>query len=272
MHDSLELLKLYTPTLFDCVTRNKKTAKSVRMKYDERWNSMKNAVAEKGVFSAKTCIFDLLWKASEKVEDAETFLIFINRMAHNALSNIGATAHRQIEKLIITMITSFGEQSSEYKNHFAELAVIAKLVKGGFELLTVEKSLPNGKSIDFEVSKEGIITLLEIYNIDFEIDKIHNSNDFRIFLENRLIKKLNKKFEGINQFNIGCTIIPVLWGDIMSLVHFREALDYFKQVTIIGPFMMVAHYRNSKNGHIAYNFGSVEQFLLRVERRKNNNH
>lgn len=71
MHGAIELLKFYTPTLYDCAMRNRRTKKLVVEKYAERWNSMKNALSEKCVFSAKTCLFDLLWNASKKDTDAE---------------------------------------------------------------------------------------------------------------------------------------------------------------------------------------------------------
>ena len=96
MHDAIELLKLYTPTLYACAMRNRRTEKLVVEKYDKRWDSMKNDLSEKCVFSAKTCLFDLLWKASEKDADAEAFLSFIDRTANDVLSSIKDPVRRQL--------------------------------------------------------------------------------------------------------------------------------------------------------------------------------
>jgi len=71
-------------------------------------------------------------------------------------------------------------------------------------------------------------------------------------------------------FDKGCQLVPVLWGDIISLVNFINAFDYFKKEEfkgIIAPFMMVATYINQFNGNVVYDFGSVEQFLLRIKKR-----
>jgi hypothetical protein len=219
-----------------------------------------------------TCIFDLLRYASKNVRGTREFLSFMDLTIQFALNSTIGVVHKQLEKLVITMILKFGEERSEYKNHFAEFAVVAKLLlEGGFKLEAVEKILPNGNSMDFEVSKNNIHTLIEVYNIDFKIERICNSENLVQFLENRLLSKFNDKFEGIERIDIGCYFVPVLWGDIVSLINFEEAFIHFKDSDLIGPFMMVAQYRDQVDGHVIYQFDSVEQFLARVEHRSQGN-
>lgn len=264
----MQLLKLYAPTLFECANRSKGTVARISAKYEQRWASMAKAIKANGAFEAMTCIFDLLWKASENTKAAREYLSFIDKTVRQALASTTGSVRKQLEKLIITMIISFDEKRSEYKNHFAEIAVISKLLtQGDFKLESIEKLLTNGKRMDFEISKDKVRNLIEVYNIDFEREKLHGSDDFKRFLEYRLVKKFNEKLEGIENFEIGCWFVPVLWGDIMSLVNFIDAFEYFKQVKIVAPFMMVAQYTNQVDGRIVYDFGTVEQFLLRAKRR-----
>jgi hypothetical protein len=264
----MQLLKLYAPTLLECANRSKGTVARISTKYEQKWTSMAKAIKPNGAFEAMTCIFDLLWKASENTEAAREFLSFIDQTVGRALASTTGSARKQLEKLIITMMVSFGEERSQYKNHFAEIAVISKLLtQGNFRLESIEKQLPNGKRMDFEISKDSVRNLIEVYNIDLDREKLHGSDELKKFLENRLVKKINDKLEGIENLAVGCQFIPVLWGDIMSLVNFIDAFEYFKQVKIVAPFMMVAQYTHQVDGRIAYDFGAVEQFLLRVKRR-----
>ena len=223
---------------------------------------MTRALETKGVFAAMTCIFDLLWNATENKDNCVQYLSFIDNTVRRALDATEGATRNQLEKLVISMIVSFGEERSEYKNHFAEIAVVEKLMtQGGFKLECVEKLLPNGSRMDFEISKDGTQNLIEVYNIDFDTEKLHSSDDLKRFLEKRLVTKLTAKLDGMENISEGCQLIPVLWGDIMSLVKYLEAFEYFKQTTIVAPFMMVASYTNQINGQVVYDFGSVEQFL-----------
>jgi hypothetical protein len=268
MHESMQLLKLYAPTLFECANRSKGTVARISAKYEQRWDSMAKAIKANGAFEAMTCIFSLLWEASENTKAAREFLSFIDQTVRQSLASTTGSAQKQLEKLVVTMMITFDEERSEYRNHFAEIAVISKLLtQGNCKLESIEKQLPNGKRMDFEISKDGIRNLIEVYNINFNREKLHGDDDLIKFLENRLVKKIVDKIEGIENLEVGCQFVPVLWGDIMSLVNFIDAFEYFKQVKIVTPFMMVAQYTHQVDGRITYDFGSVEQFLLRVKRR-----
>lgn len=267
MHDSLQLLHIYAPTLFECAAKNSTTATKVADKYQERLCSVARAIERQGAFEAMTCIFDLLWNAVEGKNLAREFLAFIDRITRIALDCTEGTAHSQVESLAVRMILSFGNERSEYKNHFAELAVIAKLVEyREFELVSIEKPLANGRHMDLEVRKGDTVNLIEVYNIDFRIEKLNSSAELRHFLEARLLKKLQVKLDGVSLESLAYQIVPVLWGDIMALTNFVDAFEYFKQVKIVGPFMMVAQYRNQLDDRVEYDFQSVQDFLHRARR------
>jgi len=269
LHDSFQLLSQYAPTLFECASRSKSDSEIIQKKYNQRWASMTQGLETNGIFAAMTCIFDLLWNASEnnKYNSAE-YLSFIDSTVRRALDATDGVVRKQLEKLVIRMIVSFGADNSDYLNHFAEIAVLETLMtKGDFKLECIEKTLPNGKRVDFEISRDGIRNLIEIYNINFDTEKLHTSDDLKKFLERRLVPKFTAKLNGIDKLGEGFQLIPVLCGDIMSLVKYVEAFEYFKQTTIVAPFMMIASYTNKISGQVVYDFGSVENFILRVKKR-----
>ena len=270
MHESFRLLNQYAPTLFECASRSKSDSEIIQRKYDQRLSSMAQALETNGIFSVKTCIFELLWDASENKNNCVEYLSFIDCTVRRALDATDGAVRTQLEKLVIKIIISFGSDNSDYLNHFAEIAVIETLMtKGGYKLECIEKILPNGKRVDFEISKDGIRYLMEVYNINFDIGKLNTSGDLKEFLEKgRLGPKLNAKLNGIDNLGASFLLIPVLRGDIMSLVKYLEVFEYFKQSPIIAPFMMIAQYTNQISGQVEYDFNSVENFLLRVKKRK----
>jgi len=265
MHDSQRLLALYTPTLFECSAKDLKSAQRIKQKYRERWRSMKDAIDRTGVFSAQTCVFDLLWRASENDAAAIAFLEGIDATAKEALAATSGLAHTQMKNLIVKIIISFGGTQSQYKNHLAELATVTKLIKEkNVQLLTVEKLLPNGNRIDFELVSDLKPALVEVYNIDFAIEKLGNSDDLRTFLDRRIVGKIKDKFEGLDPEDFDWIIVPVLWGNIKELRKYIEAFEYFKKGGILSPFMMIAEYVSVRNEYL-YDFGTVEFFLQKEE-------
>jgi hypothetical protein len=226
---------------------------------------MTAAIAKARVFSAETCVFDLLWKASESDQAAISFLKWIDETAKEALTVTTGNANGQIRHLINKMILSFGEAQSQYKNHLAELAAAVKMIKERkLELSAVEKLLPNGKRMDFEITSNGKPVLVEVYNIDFAAEKLHNSDDLKTFLERRIVSKIMDKFAGLDTAAFDWMIVPVLWGNIKELGKYIEAFEYFKQGNILAPFMMIAEYIGPGKDRL-YDFGAVEYFLKKQE-------
>jgi hypothetical protein len=262
MTDALQLLSIYAPTLFDCATRNLDTVERIRCKYRERWRAMAESIQAKGSYLSMATIFDLLWDASEKREGSAEYLQFIDSQTRRALRAAKGHARNQLERLVVSMITTFGSERSEYKNHLSELLVISKLLRDGvYTLACVEKKLPNGKCMDFEVVKDGKYSLIEVYNIDFLVEKVQTAGDFRKFLERRLVEKLESKLSGLSDVHEPCILIPVLWGDLESLKKYSAVFDEFKAGQVIGPFMAIVQRRNAVSGAIGYRFASIQSFL-----------
>lgn len=269
-HESLLLLKDYAPTLYECACRSEKDARSVVNKYELRLRDIGESIRLNGHHQADTCIFDLLWDAGDDNKDScIEFLSFIDGTIKRAISVTSDQLRTKLEKNVVRMIISFSNKSCEYRNLFAEIAVIEKLIRSGdFVLMDIEKKLSNGKTIDYEVMVNGNRHLLEVYNINFDIDKLSDSEDVKSFLEKRLLSKFNEKLTGLEKGDRdNLQIVPVLWGDIMSLVKFVDAFKYFKDISVVAPFMMVGRYVHQFSSAVIYDFNTVECFLDRVMRR-----
>jgi hypothetical protein len=257
-HDAIILLERYAPTIYACVARNNRSRSAVVRKYDERWDSMKESFQKSGVFRAETCIFDLLWKASENDNHAISFLAFMDSVVNNALNLVDGKKIKLIQNLVVKMVTSFGRDNSEYRHHFAEIAVITKLIQTeNISLNCVEKKLPNGCRADFEVIRNCEPILVEVYNINFEIKNIKDGGGLQRFLEKRLIDKIQSKFKELDRLPSPMMLVPVLWGDVIKIREFARAFDYFKDVSFLSPFMFVTQYRNIETGEVVYDFESL---------------
>lgn len=257
-HDAIILLETYAPSICKCVVRNSRSRSSVIRKYDERWASMKDSFEKSGIFKADTCVFDLLWRASEKDRHAISFLEFMDNTVKNALAMVELKTSNQIKDLVVKMVTSFGRSQSAYRNHFAELAVITKLMEDKSVCLnSVEKKLSNGCKADFEIIKDGKPILVEVYNVNFDIGQAKDSNGLKVFLEKRLTDKISSKLKNIDNLPSPIVFVPVLWGDIMKIREFVKTFDYFKNISLLSPFMFVAQYQNIQTGEIVYRFESL---------------
>ena len=262
---ALNLLRKYLPFVYSVIEISDRKVARIADAYEQRLTTVANVLEESGVFSARTTIYDLLWEALEGNVASITYLDFIDTTVKSILSLLGKRERDQIVKLVLKMIVSFNDYDSQYKNHFAELAVINKILsEPHFVLVQVEKRLPNGKSFDFAVKEGRVENFVEVYNIDFKIERIGSAEDLKKFLECRIVKKLNAKLAGLLEPFPPFIIVPVLWGDILGIEPYSRALDYFKPYKIIGPFMMIAQYR-SGTGDLVYDFGSVKNFLQRAK-------
>jgi hypothetical protein len=266
-HDALALLGLYLPSIYGVIIGKRKSLRTVIKKYNDRWCAVEKSVNEHGYFSAQTCIFDLLWLASEHDSNAQPFLKYIDETAKAVLKILKGDRYKEFETLLTKMITNFGERNSEYNTHFAEIAVLNKLIKDKeFTVKKIEKELDNKSKIDFEFEKDGISHLVEVYNIDFDINKISNNNEFIDFIEKRLEIKINKKLNKLEIFPDKFKILPVLWGDIIGLDKFRDAISCFKRFNFILPFMAFVQFKNSITGEIIYDFMRIDSLFERRDK------
>jgi len=262
----INLLRVYLPHIYKLISDSKKMISRVEKSYSSRLRSVIDSIEQSGVFSARTTVFDLMWEALEKNQESIIFLRFIDSTVRQLLSAINQQLKRQVAKLCYKMIVTFNQYDSQYKNHFAEIAVINKILTDTrFRLLQIEKEMANGKSFDFSISNKGEENLVEVYNIDFNIERLKTKEGFHLFIETRLTKKLNEKLVGLPVPYPPNITIPVLWGEIVRLEPFEPVLDAFTPHGIVGPFMMFAQYK-AVDGLIKYDFSTVKAFLEIVKK------
>jgi hypothetical protein len=265
----LDIVKQYLPCTYRLISTSEQARTSVHDYFAKRLSMVEEAINQNGVFSAKTTVHDLLFNALEGDAAAIAFLDFIDKTVEALRSRVPNQMIPSVRDLSLKLFTTFNASDSQYKNHFAEIAAAnAILSEATFTLKTIERLLPNGKRFDFAFGRDGSEVLTEVYNIDFELEKIESADGFTDFLRSRLERKLRDKLIGIPEPWPSFTMIPVLWGQNARLRPFAVALDAFHNAQVITPFMMFAQYRDT-SGHLVFAFQPVLQFLDQVERIEN---
>jgi hypothetical protein len=258
MHDALMLLSMYTPCLFKCAIKNVRTAEKIFSKYDERISAIETEIAKTKVFKSETCIFDLLWNANEGNKHAISFLKFIDGTTEKAISRVEGKLKSAVHKIVIKMLTSFNSIESGYRYFLAELSVITKITDDpGFHLKAVEYKLKNGCKIDFVFNKASIDYYVEVYSLNFDIEKIDSCESLTVFLEKRLEKKIANKFKGLEKMVDNFLVVPVLWGDTLNLKGFISTFEHFKQYRFVSPFMFIPQIINQDTGEVLYDFRCI---------------
>lgn len=267
----LDILKRYMPTVYRLFSERPRMKEAVAESYEKRLQTIQKALAERGLFSARTTMFDLLRNAAEDNQIIIEYLAFIDRMVESLLSKVDATKRSQIVDLVLKMFLAFNDYDSQSKNHFAEIATLSKLLSdSSIRLLQIEKKLTNGKSLDFAIEREEKEVLVEVYNIDFDLERIESVDGFSKLLHYRIEKKLEDKLAGLTDTEEVLSkfvLVPVLWGEIKSLGEYAQCLDSFKEYKVITPFLMVAQYKGLE-GNIVFDFQPVSFFLEEVAKIK----
>ena len=104
---------------------------------------------------------------------------------------------------------------------------------------------------------------VEVFNMDFDADKVESVDLFRKFLETRLSKKAEEKFGGLVPNEIW-QLVPVLWGDMERRIKFSRAFNYFKQFKMLSPFMTIAQYRDGQ-GHLVFGLEPAQDYIARFK-------
>jgi hypothetical protein len=265
----LDILKKYMPTVYKLFSERPRIKEVIAESYEKRLETIQKALAERGLFSARTTMFDLLRNAAEDNQIIIEYLGFIDRMVESLLSKVCATKRSQIVDLVLKMFLAFNDYDSQSKNHFAEIATLSKLLSdSSIKLIQIEKKLTNGKSLDFAIEREEKEVLVEVYSIDFDLERIESVDGFSKLLHYRIEKKLEDKLAGLTDTEEVLSkfvLVPVLWGEIKSLGEYAKSLDSFKEYKIITPFMMVAQYKGS-SGNIVFDFQTISFFLEQAEK------
>lgn len=267
MNEPIELLQHYLPSIYDALSSSNKLLSDISNKYFERYSKIESNIKEKGEFVSEKTIFDFWWNANDGDQASLAFLKFINNTSTEILKKVEGDPRNQIINLCHKMIINFNDTQSQFQSYVAELAVIDKLLNDeGLTLVQVEKKLSNGKRFDFEVEKDENKILVEVFNINFDFDRIESTENFQKLLEHRLTKKLNSKLNGLTGTYPPFLLIPVLWGNVLKLEQFADAFKYFEDFNqMIYRFTMIAEFKKP-DGEYLFMFAHVDDFLEKARR------
>lgn len=122
---------------------------------------------------------------------------------------------KQIRDTLRKMLLEFNK---DFRNHFAELAVLNTLLNNGYSLLHVETDEIYGdKKADFTIEKDGEVILVEVVSIHIykPIDRLSD------FINGKIIDKLNKKTNN-GSVHRPFKLMPVIWAYPPELAKYRQ--------------------------------------------------
>lgn len=260
-HDSILLLNEYLPTVYSLIKDVAKYKNKIIQSYERKYSQIKNAIELKGECIGQSTIFDLLWEAHERIPRKKEFLLFIDNVVLKIISNVDDLKINQVRKICYRMILNFSNDQSQYTRCLAELCVLEKIISSKkFTLVQIEEKLEGGRPFDFLFESGNKNTYVEVYSIDFEIDKLDSEESFRKFLTHRLEAKINDKMQGIIKEQFNFLFVSVLWGDIKKLFRFKDVFKSFKEYKFLSPFMIISEYV-SPTYEIFYTFEPVTTFF-----------
>ena len=260
-HDSILLLNEYLPTVYSLIKDVAKYKNKIIQSYERKYSQIKNAIELKGECIGQSTIFDLLWEANERIPRKKEFLLFIDNVVLKIISNVDDLKINQVRKICYRMILNFSNDQSQYTRCLAELCVLEKIISSKkFTLVQIEEKLEGGRPFDFLFESGNKNTYVEVYSIDFEIDKLDSEESFRKFLTHRLEAKINDKMQGIIKEQFNFLFVSVLWGDIKKLFRFKDVFKSFKEYKFLSPFMIISEYV-SPTYEIFYTFEPVTTFF-----------
>jgi len=135
-------------------------------------------------------IFDQIISIKKGDSDYIGMIDFYNKLFYQLKLLLNQEEKKLILRTIKNLLVSF---DSKYLNYLGELSALYQLKRtNNFILLEVEKNLPNGKSIDFDMTIQDpkMRVLIEVINIQINPKKVeNNANSIRRFINGRLEKK-----------------------------------------------------------------------------------
>ena len=270
-HDSILLLNEYLPTVYSLFKDAAKYKNKIIQSYERKYSQVKNDIELKGEYIGQSTMFDLLWEANERIPRKKEFLLFIDNVVLKIISGVDDLKRNQVRKICYRMILNFSNVQSQYTRCLAELCVLEKIISSQkFTLVQIEEKLEGGRPFDFLFKSGNKNTYVEVYSIDFEIDKLDSEESFRKFLTHRLETKINDKMQGVIKEQFDFLFVSVLWGDIKKLFRFKDVFKSFKEYKFLSPFMIISEYV-SPTYEILYAFEPVTTFLRRNKEIENRN-
>jgi hypothetical protein len=242
----------YIPELIDFIGEEKFPWDDIEKKFNQRV-SKKNGDS----IVIEASIFDQIISIKKGDSDYIGMIDFYNKLFYQLKLLLNQEEKKLILRTIKNLLVSF---DSKYLNYLGELSALYQLKRtNNFILLEVEKNLPNGKSIDFDMTIQDpkMRVLIEVINIQINPKKVeNNANSIRRFINGRLEKKItDKKKNLIDNWNIH--LVPVIWGGNEQLEIYHE---YFKTNSpdlplSYVPLAFLTYY--DQNGNYFPKFGSI---------------
>jgi hypothetical protein len=249
-------LSNYIPELIDFIGEEKFPWDAVEKKFDRKIDQRVSEINGDSIV-IEASIFDQIISIKKGHSDYIGMIDFYNKLFYQLKLLLNQEEKKLIFNTIKNLLVSF---DSKYLNYLGELSIIYQLKRtNNFILLEVEKVLPNGKSIDFDmmIQDPKMRVLIEVMNIQINPKKVENdANSIRTFINSRLEEKItNKKKNLIDDWNIH--LVPIIWGGHEQLEIYYE---YFKTNSTelplsYVPLAFLTYYDH--NGNYFPKFGSI---------------
>ena len=272
INNLLAMLSKYLPHIYSLYNSNNKKIIHLATLGKKTLEKRDNKYKAEGPFSAETTIWELLtFVEFDKNYNILNWLNTIDKMILELCQKLDYSHIRQIRKICDSMLSCNSEKKSEYRRHLSEIATIWKLTnQEGIDLKQVEEKLPNGKSIDFSLLENGKTSLIEIYNIDFMIERLNSNKNVHDFLYKRIYDKMCAKSANLDEEYKGTIyLVVVLWGEFVNLMEYEIAinkiLDDFPYV-----FLMTFVKYIDRSGYTSYEFENLKIVFEKLMKVKTN--
>jgi hypothetical protein len=259
-------------TNIDIINFSKSNDNKIQKAFLKRLITIRKHIREKGVFEAKTCLFDRVFDAQKEDPYAIGLLKFVDEKIYNICSKLDKQLWEKFEDILVQLFINFDDKTSEYLARIGELAVLDKILMSKELILKdIEYKLSNGKCIDFAVqyteqeeSNDDEIVLLEVFNMHIQMEKVEEVNNLKLYFENRLLEKINIKLNGLDEGILNkFLLVPVFWGALDDFMIYADIFEWFNQYKppISSPYGIF--YCHLKSGERMYAFDTIENVAKR---------
>lgn len=125
---------------------------------------------------------------------------------------------RAFKNLVLAVVYDFKQNG--FLNALGEISACLTMLDYGCEFSHYEKSLSNGKTIDFEFTKNnGGKILVDVVTVHFDSTKYENPNGLKTLLCKRISDKFNRKTCGLSDIEKkDIYIFPILSGFTIDII------------------------------------------------------
>ncbi|MES2429310.1 MAG: hypothetical protein V4556_00150 [Bacteroidota bacterium] len=264
--DMEKKMKEYMPSLFPLIgTRTfpwEKINEIVGNNFKDRlreYNQLRNKKGAGAKLVIESNLFDIIVEARKGDPDAIRLFTFFDFL----LKELNIYLPDKKKELIISNLKGFLTNTDKnYRNYIGELSVLNNCLKNGFELISIEHCLINGKKIDFHIihteSKKAY--LLEVVNIHYNDKKDYTDEILIAEISGKLAMKLADKAKNLDIINF--TLMPVIWANYSQLERIFSLQDKILNNTnsIFEPTAFCS-YQDSM-GENVFKFGTISSLLV----------